>query len=197
MQSTISNATADTTAAFAPLRESHWWTWAIRGLIAIVFGVLAFIWPGATINSLIWVFGVYAVLDGGFALVEAIKRRKTDSRWWALLFEGIVSMALGAGALLIPGLAAFAFIYMLGLWAIVTGMFEMIQAIRARKEIEGEGWLIIGGLLSVAFGVTLIVWPVSGAMTLVWLLGGYAIGFGIVMLIMAFGLRKGRVKTAM
>ncbi len=169
--------------------ESHWWIWALRGLAAIVFGILAFAWPGATISSLTLVFGVYAVMDGVLALFEAVKRRKTDSRWWALLLEGFVSIVLGAAALIVPGLAAITFVYMLGFWAVVTGVFEIVQAIRIRAEIEGEGWLIFGGVLSVAFGLTLIVWPVNGAVTLVWLLGGYAIGFGIVMLVMAFRLR--------
>jgi uncharacterized membrane protein HdeD (DUF308 family) len=195
MQSTIRNMPSSSQLETMPMRESHWWTWAIRGLVAIVFGLLAFVSPGTTISSLVFVFGIYAILDGVFAFVEAMKRRKTDSRWWALLLESLVSLLLGAGAVLIPGLAAFAFVYMLGFWAIVTGLFEIVQAIRARDEIEGEGWLIIGGLLSVAFGVTLIVWPISGAITLVWLLGGYAIGFGIVMFIMAFNLRKGRPTT--
>ncbi len=169
--------------------ESHWWVWALRGIAAIVFGILVFVWPGATISSLTLVFGVYAVMDGVLALFEAVKRRKTDARWWALLLEGLVSIVLGAGALIIPGLAAISFVYLLGFWAIVTGVFEIVQAIRARAEIQGEGWLIVGGLLSIAFGLTLTAWPVNGAITLVWLLGGYAIGFGIVMFVMAFRLR--------
>ena len=192
MQTTLPNSSPATTQGFIPLRQSLWWTWALRGLIAIVFGVLAFIWPVATIGSLIFVVGIYAILDGVFAFIEAIKRRKTDSRWWALLLESLVSLLLGTGALLNPGLATVAFVYMLGFWAIVTGLLEIVQAVRARNETKGEGWLIVGGLLSVAFGVTLIMWPISGAITLVWLLGGYAIGFGFVMLIVAFKLRNFR-----
>lgn len=197
MQSSIpSMPRAAVPKAHTPL-ESHWWVWALRGIAAIVFGILAFVWPGATISSLTLVFGVYAVMDGVLALFEAVKRRKTDARWWALLLEGLVSIVLGAGALIIPGLAAISFVYLLGFWAIVTGGFEIVQAIRARAEIQGEGWLIVGGLLSIAFGLTLIVWPVNGAITLVWLLGGYAVGFGIVMLFMAFRLRAaGHTTTA-
>ena len=190
MQSTFQNPSSINSSLPASklIRESHWWTWAIRGLVAIVLGVFAFIQPGATLTSLALVFGAYAVVDGVFAIIEAFKRRTTDGRWWALLLEGLVSLVAGATAALLPGLAAFAFVYVLGFWAIFTGIFQVVQAIRARDEIEGEGWLIIGGLLSMALGVTLMVWPATGAITLVWVLSGYAIVFGIVMFIMAFSL---------
>ena len=171
-------------------RESHWWAWAFRGIIAIVFGVLALMWPGLTLTSLATVFGAYVFVDGIFAIIEAFKRRRTDPRWWALLLEGLISILAGAGAVLLPGVAAIAFTTLLGVWAIVTGVLQVIQAIRYRDEIKGEGWLIAGGVLSVLFGATLLVWPLSGAITLVWLLGGYAIAFGIVMIIMAFRSRS-------
>lgn len=188
MQSAFQNPVSMNITSRTPLRESHWWTWAIRGLAAIGFGILAFMWPGTTIESLALVFGVYALVDGVFAIIEAFKRRKTDTRWSALLLEGLVSLIAGVIAVLSPLMAAFAFVYVLGFWAIFTGLFQIVQAIRARDEIEGEGWLIIGGLLSMALGVTLMVWPATGAITLVWVLSGYAIVFGIVMFIMAFSL---------
>ena len=191
-QSAITDTPPNLKDIYLPLRASHWWSWAIRGLAALAFGVLTFVWPGATIASLILVFGFYAVMDGVFAFIEAIKRRHSDKRWWALLLESLAGLALGAIALLMPGLVAFSFVYLLGVWAIVTGVLEIVQAIRARHEIQGEGWLILGGVLSVLFGGTLVIWPDSGAIALIWLLGGYAIGFGLVMLIMAFNLRKGR-----
>lgn len=187
--SVISNPNPAPTQSSIPSltpRESHWWAWAIRGIVAIVFGLFALMWPGLTLASLVTVFGAYIVVDGIFAIIEAFKRRATDPRWWALLLEGLISILAGAGAVLLPGAAAIAFTTLLGVWAVFTGVLEIIQAIRYRNEIKGEGWLIAGGVLSVLFGITLLLWPVSGAITLVWLMGGYAIAFGIVMIIMAF-----------
>ena len=195
MQSTISNAPPSLKDVFIPLRASHWWIWAFRGLVAIVFGVLTFVWPGASIESLVLIFGFYAIMDGIFAVVEAFKRAHTDKRWWALLLEGLAGVVLGAVAVMFPGSVAVAFVYVLGLWAIVTGVLEIIQAIRARHEIQGEGWLILGGVLSVVFGVVVALFPNVGAIALIWLLGGYAIGFGIIMLIMAYNLRKVRATS--
>jgi uncharacterized membrane protein HdeD (DUF308 family) len=164
---------------------------ALRGLVAIVFGLLAFLWPGITLWALILLFGAYMLLDGVFAIVAGVRAAGNEARWWLLLVEGILGVLAGIVAFLWPGLTALALLYFIAAWAIVTGIFEIVGAIRLRREIEGEWALILGGALSVRFGVLLIVIPApAGILSLVWLIGAYAVAFGVLLLILAFRLRN-------
>ena len=165
----------------------HWWLVALRGVAAIVFGILAFIWPGITLSVLILFFGAYAIVDGALALYAATRSR--GQHVWASVLEGIVGIAAGLIAFFSPGITALALLIVIAVWAIVTGVMEVIAAVELRHVIPNEWFLIISGLLSVVFGILLLVQPGAGALALVWLIGLYAVVFGIGMLALAWRLR--------
>ncbi len=167
---------------------NNWWTFVLRGVLALLFGVIAFVWPGLTILSLTYVFGFYAILDGIFALVAAWSNRSSD-RWWVLILEGLLSLAAGVIAFVSPGSTALVLLAVIAAWAILTGILEIVAAVRLRQEIENEVWLGLGGLASIVFGVLLVIWPGSGLVTISWLIGFYAIAFGISMLVLGFRLQ--------
>jgi len=168
----------------------HWWVLLLRGLAGIIFGVLAFIWPGITLTVLVLMFGAYAFVDGILAIIEGIRRHAQESNWWLLILEGIIGIAAGVVAFLWPGITALALLYLVAAWAVITGLFEILAAIRLRREIEGEWVLGLTGLLSVLLGIALAVWPSTGALALVWMIAVYAIAFGILMIILAFRVRN-------
>jgi uncharacterized membrane protein HdeD (DUF308 family) len=169
----------------------NWKLLALRGLCAIIFGILAFVWPGVTLGVLVLLYGAYALIDGVLAIVAALsKRQESGLPWWALLLEGLLGIAAGIVAFVWPGITALFLLFLIAGWAIVTGVFEIIAAIRLRKEIEGELWLALSGALSIIFGLLLIVRPGAGALTVVWLIGAYAIFFGIFLLALAFRLKR-------
>jgi uncharacterized membrane protein HdeD (DUF308 family) len=166
----------------------NWWTFTLRGVFALLFGFLAFVAPGATLTTLVFVFGFYAILNGVFALYAAWKLRSFE-RWWLLLLEGLLGIAAGVIAFVWPGAAALAFLSIIAAWAILVGILQIVAAIRLRKEIENEWSLGLGGLASVIFGVLLVVWPRSGLVAISWIIGIYAIAFGIMLLILGSRLR--------
>jgi uncharacterized membrane protein HdeD (DUF308 family) len=169
----------------------NWWILALRGLCAIIFGILAFAWPGVTLGVLVLLYGAYALVDGVLAIVAVLsKRQESGLPWWALLLEGLLGIAAGIVTFVWPGITALFLLFLIAGWAIVTGVFEIIAAIRLRKEIEGELWLALSGIVSIIFGVLLFVRPGAGALTVVWLIGAYAIFFGIFLLALAFRLKR-------
>jgi uncharacterized membrane protein HdeD (DUF308 family) len=169
----------------------NWWVLALRGLCAIIFGILAFVWPGVTLGVLVLLYGAYALVDGVLAIIAALsKRQESGLPWWALLLEGLLGIAAGIVAFVWPGITALFLLFLIAGWAIVTGVFEIIAAIRLRKEIEGELWLALSGIVSIIFGVLLFARPGAGALTVVWLIGAYAIFFGIFLLALAFRLKR-------
>lgn len=172
----------------------NWWALVLRGILALLFGLIAFVWPGLTIVSLTYVFGFYALLDGVFALIAAWSNR-SGGRWWAFLLEGLLGIAVGVIAFISPGVTALALLSVIAVWAILTGILEIMAAIRLRQEIENEWWLGLGGLASIIFGVLLVIWPGSGLVTISWIIGSYAIAFGIMMLMLGFRL-QGLNKTS-
>jgi uncharacterized membrane protein HdeD (DUF308 family) len=167
----------------------NWWVLALRGVVAILFGIIAFIWPGLTLISLVLLFGAYAFLDGIFSIIAAWRGRETNERWWALLLEGILGLAAGVIAFVWPGAAAVGLLYVIAAWAILTGILEIVAAIRLRQEIDNEWLLGLTGVASIIFGLLLAIWPGAGLLTLTWIIGGYAIAFGVLMLLLAFRLR--------
>lgn len=168
----------------------HWWVLALRGALAILFGILAFVLPGITLYVLVLFFGAYALLDGIFALAMAFRFGSRDERWWPLVIEGVCGIAAGVLTFLWPGITAVALIYLIAAWAILTGILEIAAAIRLRKEIDGEWLLGLTGVLSVLLGIFLMLMPGAGLLAWVWMIGAYALLFGILLLILAFRLRS-------
>lgn len=169
----------------------NWWLLLLRGIAAVIFGILAFAWPGLSLLALVILFGVYALLDGIFALVAAVRGRHRATPVWWLIIGGLVSVAAGIVTFVYPQVTALVLVIFIGAWSLVRGLFEIIGAIRLRKEIDQEWLLIAAGLLSVLFGLVLLIKPGAGALALVWLIGAYAILFGLVFIWLALRLRKG------
>jgi uncharacterized membrane protein HdeD (DUF308 family) len=167
----------------------NWWLFAVRGVLAIVFGVLALIWPGSAMLALVLVFGAFALADGIFAVAAAIASRSYFRRWWAVLLEGLAGIIIGILTFFWPNITALVLLYFIAAWAVITGIFEIAAAIEFRHVIPGEWTMVLNGLLSVLLGVLLFVFPAAGAVGLVWLIGIYAIAAGIVLLILAFRMR--------
>jgi uncharacterized membrane protein HdeD (DUF308 family) len=168
----------------------YWWMILIRGIFAILFGIAAFIWPGPTIEVLVLLFGAYALVDGIFAVIVGLQQYGETQRWWTVLLEGIVGIVLGVLTLFWPGTTATVLLAFITAWAIMTGVFEIAAATALRKVIEGEWALILAGAASVLFGVLLVLQPTAGALALIWLIGAYAIIFGVLYSILAFELRR-------
>ena len=168
----------------------NWWALAIRGIAAIVFGLLALFWPPTAFVALVLVFGAYAIVDGIFNLVAAVRAPHTGRRWGPLVFEGIVSLIVGMITLLWPRISAFALVMFIAAWSIVTGIAEVVAAIRLRKQIRGEWLLALSGILSLALGVLLFLAPAAGALVLTIWIGAYAVVFGAVMVGLSLRLRS-------
>ena len=167
------------------------WGWVVlRGVAAILFGAFALFQPGITLAALVWVFGVYAFVDGVSMLVWSIAGRSGDSRWLALLVGGLFGIGIGLMTFFRPGLTAMALLVTIAVWAIATGITTIAAAIQLRKEITGEWKLIVGGLLSVALGIVLLAKPAAGALAMVVWIGGYAIVVGALLIGLGFQLRS-------
>jgi uncharacterized membrane protein HdeD (DUF308 family) len=166
------------------------WGWVVlRGVVAILFGLLAFSHPGAITLGLILTFGAYAFIGGISAIVSAARRERAGASWGALLAEGLLGIAVAVMAVLWPATSALAFIWVIGFWAVVTGVLEIATAIHMRKVIEHEWTLGLAGALSIAFGLLMLFRPVVGGLAIVWWLGAYAMVFGVLMVVLGFKLR--------
>ncbi len=167
----------------------NWWLLLLRGIAAIIFGLLALAWPGLTLLTLILFYGAFALVDGVLAIVAAITGGVPRSRWW-LAIVGLLGIAAGLLTFLTPGLTALVLLFFIAGWAIVTGVFEIIGAIKLRKEIDNEWLLILGGIISVLFGVGMMLAPGAGALALVWVIGAYSVVMGVLFVALAFRLKK-------
>ncbi len=163
----------------------HWWALALRGLFALLFGLAALFWPAITLIVLVWLFGAYALVDGIFAVVAGVSMAGHHRQWGWLLVEGIIGILAGLVAFLLPGITALALLYLIAAWAIVTGGFEIVAAFQRE-----EWWLGLSGLLSVLFGLLLILFPGAGALSVVLIIGVYALIFGVLILVHAFQVRN-------
>ena len=167
----------------------NWWVVLLRGLAGIFFGIMTLIAPAISLAVLVLLYGAYAFADGVLALVSAIRHRGA-ARWWMLLLEGITGIAAGVVTLLWPGITALVLLYVIAAWALVTGGLEIAAAIQLRRAITGEWLLALSGLLSIAFAVLLILFPVSGALALVLWIGAYSLVFGALLVALALRLRS-------
>lgn len=168
----------------------NWWTVALRGVLAIVVGLLAFFFPGITLAVLIALFGAFALLEGVFLIISGIRSRHEQKRWWVLILQGIISIGAGVIAFVAPLATAIALLYLMASWAIVSGILEIVVAIRLRKEMEGEWMLILDGLVTILFGLALVLVPGAGLLAWIWMIGAFKLASGILLLLLAFRLRK-------
>ncbi|MFC4552601.1 MULTISPECIES: HdeD family acid-resistance protein [Halorussus] len=186
----MSTQTADPTETrAASVLARNWWMLAVRGVLAIAFGALAFVWPGITLAALVLLFGAYAAADGVFALAGAVRAAGNRRRWWPLLLEGLAGVGAGIVAFVWPGITALALLYLVAAWAIITGAFELYAAVKLRRSVSNEWLLALSGVASVVFGVLLVALPGPGILTLLWLVGAYAIVFGVLLVALAFRMR--------
>jgi uncharacterized membrane protein HdeD (DUF308 family) len=168
----------------------NWWLVLLRGIAAIVFGLLAWAWPGVTLVTLVLFWGAYALVDGVAALVGGWKTKDSGKPMWTVVLVGIVGIAAGIFTFLQPGVTAIALLILIAVWAIVQGVLEISAAIRLRKEIQNEWLLILSGVLSVAFGVLMILNPGAGAIAVLWLIGAFAVAYGALLVFLSFKLKK-------
>lgn len=175
---------------FSTILRRGWWLLLLRGIIAILFGLTLWVNPAISLAALVLLFGAYCLVDGVFAVWNAISGAKDNEHWWLLLLWGLVGIAVGILTFMSPGITALALLFYIAIWAITTGVLEIVGAIRLRKEIDNEWLLLLAGLVSVAFGVLIAARPGAGALGVLWVIGFYAIVFGVLLLILAFRVRK-------
>lgn len=173
----------------------YWWALVLRGCAAIAFGVIAFAWPGITLQVLVLFFGAYALIDGILSVAAAVRAHGHSENWGLFLLQGLLGIGLGVLTWLAPGATAVAILLYMAAWALVTGVLEIVAAVRLRREIEGEVWLALGGLLSIAFGMLVLAFPLAGALGLIWLIGSYAVAFGICLVALGFRVRRGKHRS--
>jgi uncharacterized membrane protein HdeD (DUF308 family) len=172
------------------LISREWWVFLVRGIAAIAFGVMALVWPGPTLWALVVLIGAYLLVDGASMLIALIRGDALARRHsWAVGIMGVLGIVAGIVTLAWPDITALTLLYLVAFWAIATGVFQMIAAIALRREIDGEFWMGLGGLLSLVFGAYLIIFPGAGLLSLVWLVGLWAVVYGISSLGLAFRLR--------
>jgi len=170
--------------------KSNWWLIVLRGVLALLFGALAFIWPGATLATLVIFYGAYALVEGIFGVIAAIKAPQGSDGRGTLAVLGIISAAAGVLTFMYPDITAVALVYIIGAWAVLRGIVEIVAAIQLRKELSNEWLLVLAGVVSTAFGVLLFINPSAGALSLVWIIGFYAVLYGITLLVLAYKLRR-------
>jgi uncharacterized membrane protein HdeD (DUF308 family) len=172
-----------------PLNLGHWWAWLLRGIAGILFGIIAFVWPGITLASLVLLFGAYALVDGVIHLVATFRRRVSEPRW-LLALEGIVGIAAGILTFLWPAITAIALTYLIGAWALVGGALRLGLMIGARRRFRINGWLVAGSIFSMIFGILVLTMPLVGALAIAIWVGAYTLVLGVLMIGLAFRLRR-------
>ncbi|PYL60964.1 MAG: hypothetical protein DMF31_03265 [Verrucomicrobia bacterium] len=170
--------------------KRHWWVPVLRGVAAIVFGVIAFVYPGLTVAVLVLLFGAWVLVDGVFRIVGAIGHRASDPDWGWQLVIGILGIIIGFLTFHAPAITALVLVIYIAAWALMIGATEIAVAFKLRREIKGEWFLILMGLLSIVFAIMLLWNPLPGALALVWLIASYAIVFGFLGIILGFRLRS-------
>ena len=175
----------------------RWWTFVVRGIAAILFGLLTFLWPGITLTALVLLFGAYALIDGVLSIVGAVTSERGHGRWWAPILRGVLGLIAAGVTVVFPGLAALALLYLIAAWAFVSGAVGVAAAISLRKYLEKEWLLALGGVLSMVFGILLMIFPGAGALALVLWIGAYMFVAGCLLVVLGLKLRTwGRSQDA-
>lgn len=172
------------------LLARNWWAVAVRGLVAILFGVLLLAWPGPSLMVLVIAFGAFALLDGLFSIVAAVRAARGHENWGSLLLVGITGILAALVTWFWPGITALAFAFVIGAWAIVSGILAIVAAVELRRELKGEFWLGLSGALAILFGVLVFANPAAGALAIVVLLSTFAILYGVSLLVLAYRMRS-------
>jgi uncharacterized membrane protein HdeD (DUF308 family) len=184
---TTNNINGNSERTIADVFARNWWLLALRGVAAILFGVLAFMWPGITLLGLVLLFGGYALANGILSLALAFKSRRQR---WSLIFGGIISIITALITFFLPGITALGLVLLIAAFAIANGITEIAAAIRLRKVITNEWLLVLAGILSIIFGILLSLMPGAGALVLVFWIGAWMIAIGILLLVFAFRVRS-------
>ena len=172
------------------LLKRSWWVLALQGVLALTFGILAVLWPGATLLVLVALFAAWMLISGAAATYASLKNRRSDKAWWLVLLLGLVSFAAGVIAVFNPGMTILVLVLLMGANALITGVLQIVIAVRLRKTIEREWLLALAGIVSIVFGVLVLVFPAAGALAMVWLVSFYAVFTGTLLLILALRARK-------
>ena len=181
--------------AMSAVLARNWWLIALRGVFAILFGVVAFAAPGAFVLSLVVLFAAYMMVDGIFGVIASVRAAQAHERWGFLLLEGILNVVVGVAAFLVPAAAVWTFVVLIGGWALVTGGLMIAAAFRLHAHY-GRGWLGLGGLVSILFGLSLLINPGISILLLTWWAGAYALAFGVMLLVLSVRLRSRHVTGA-
>ena len=169
--------------------KAVWWLVLLRGIFMVIFGVIALVSPDIALLTLVWVFGFYAILDGIAAIVIGIRTRG-EPHWVWTIVQGVVSVLAGVIALFWPGPTILALVLIIAVWSIVLGVTQIVEAFTARRQGSSSwGWMLVSGIVGILFGIVLIASPAAGALTLLWVIGGFALVFGVVLIVWAFRLR--------
>ena len=168
---------------------ARWWVLVVRGVAAISFGIAAIVWPGISLLALVTLWGAYALVDGVFGVVVAARVGRAGERWGWLLFDGLVSIGAAAVAFLWPQITALAFLALIALWTVVSGVAQIVAAVELRRVITGEWLLALSGVLSIAFGVLMLIFPGAGALAIVSMIGIYSIVSGVLLTALGFRIR--------
>lgn len=193
----FSNNFSSNEDALLRIGKDLWWAVLLRGIFAVIFGIVALVWPSVTVWALVVVFGAYAIVDGLSAIIRAIQARKVESGWVWWLLGGVVSLAAGIIAIVWPEITALAAVFVIGIWAIMGGILEIAGSIRLRKLAGAAHWglLLFAGILELLFGIVLVFFPVSGILSIVWLIGVFALLFGVLFVVSAFQVRSAAKKA--
>jgi uncharacterized membrane protein HdeD (DUF308 family) len=178
-------ATTDSRYPMSGLFARNWWVLLLRGIVAILFGLLAFTRPLVTVATLVLVFGIYAIVDGVFSLMAATTGWRGENRWLPLL-EGLIGLVAGMVTLRAPAITAVTLMFFIATWALATGILRILEAIRLRKEISGEFWLAMSGLASVIFALLVMLNPAAGALAMSWVIGWWAVFMGLMLVALSF-----------
>lgn len=173
--------------------RNYWWLLVTRGILAVLFGILALIWPGRALLFLVYLFGAYALINGFTAVVGSFQERDTSSQWWLLLISGIAGIIIGLLVFFWPGITALVLFYLIGIWAIVTGVLELTAAFALPGGLGLEWPFVLGGVLSIALGIFFVMHPLPIMLSVVWLLGLFAIVYGVIQLVRAMQHRRALV----